>query len=63
MGCLSHYGIRSVHKNIGVFYKLRDKERSKESAYVLAAFRFLARPFVSFISLYRTSLMCNYLQI
>ena len=35
---------------IGVFYKLRDKERSKESAYVLVAFRFLARPFVSFVS-------------
>lgn len=34
----------------GVFYKLRDKERSKESAYVLVAFRFLARPFVSFVS-------------
>ena len=36
--------------NYGVFYKLRDKERSKESAYVLVAFRFLARPFVSFVS-------------
>ena len=35
---------------IGVFYKLGDKERSKESAYVLVAFRFLARPFVSFVS-------------
>ena len=34
----------------GVFYKLRDKERSKERAYILAAFRFLARPFVSFVS-------------
>ena len=34
----------------GVFYKLRDKERSKDSAYVLVAFRFLARPFVSFVS-------------
>ena len=34
----------------GVFYKLRDKEHSKESAYVLVAFRFLARPFVSFVS-------------
>ena len=34
----------------GVFYKLRDKERSKDSAYVLIAFRFLARPFVSFVS-------------
>ena len=34
----------------GVFYKLRDKERSKECAYVLVAFRFLARPFVSFVS-------------
>ena len=34
----------------GVFYKLRDKERSKESAYVLVAFRFLVRPFVSFVS-------------
>ena len=33
----------------GVFYKLRDKERSKDSAYVLVAFRFLARPFVSFV--------------
>ena len=33
---------------IGVFYKLRDKERSKESAYVLVGF--LARPFVSFVS-------------
>ena len=32
----------------GVFYKLRDKERSKESAYVLVGF--LARPFVSFVS-------------
>ena len=37
-------------KGYGVFYKLRDKERSKESAYVLVAFRFLARPFVSFVS-------------
>ena len=36
------------HTRIGVFYKLRDKERSKESAYVLVGF--LARPFVSFIS-------------
>ena len=35
---------------LGVFYKLREKERSKESAYVLVAFRFLARPFVSFVS-------------
>ena len=35
---------------VGVFYKLRDKERSKESAYVLVDFRFLARPFVSFAS-------------
>ena len=34
----------------GVFYKLRDKERSKDSAYVLFGFRFLARPFVSFVS-------------
>lgn len=34
----------------GVFYKLRDKERSKDIAYVLVAFRFLARPFVSFVS-------------
>ena len=33
---------------VGVFYKLRDKERSEESAYVLAGF--LARPFVSVIS-------------
>ena len=33
---------------IGVFYKLRDKERLKESAYVLGGF--LARPFVSFVS-------------
>ena len=33
-----------------MFYKLREKERSKESAYVLVAFRFLARPFVSFVS-------------
>ena len=32
----------------GVFYKLRDKELSKESAYVLVGF--LARPFVSFVS-------------
>ena len=32
----------------GVFYKLRDKERSKESAYVLVGF--LARPFVSCVS-------------
>ena len=37
-------------KVYGVFYKLRDKERSKESAYVLVAFCFLARPFVSFVS-------------
>ena len=36
--------------NIGVFYKLRDKERSKESANILVAFCFLARPFVSFVS-------------
>ena len=35
-------------KVYGVFYKLRDKERSKESAYVLVGF--LARPFVSFVS-------------
>ena len=35
-------------KGVGVFYKLRDKERSKESAYVLVGF--LARPFVSFVS-------------
>ena len=34
----------------GVFYKLRDKERSKESAYVLVTFRFFACPFVSFVS-------------
>ena len=34
----------------GGFYKLRDKERSKESVYVLVAFCFLARPFVSFVS-------------
>ena len=33
-----------------MFYKLREKDRSKESAYVLVAFRFLARPFVSFVS-------------
>ena len=33
-----------------MFYKLRDKERSKESAYVLVAFRFLVRLFVSFVS-------------
>ena len=33
---------------IGVFYKLGDKERSKESSYVLVGF--LARPFVSFVS-------------
>ncbi len=33
-----------------MFYKLRDMEYSKESAYVLVAFRFLARPFVSFVS-------------
>ena len=33
---------------IGVFYKLGDKERAKESAYVLVGF--LARPFVSFVS-------------
>ena len=39
-----------MYIDIGVFYKLRDKERSKESAYVLVAFRFLARPFVSFVS-------------
>ena len=32
----------------GVFYKLRDKERSKESAYVLVGF--LAHPFVSCVS-------------
>ena len=31
-----------------MLYKLRDKERSKESAYVLVGF--LARPFVSFVS-------------
>ncbi|MDD6554720.1 MAG: hypothetical protein PUF27_03730, partial [Bacteroidales bacterium] len=37
-------------KGLWVFYKLRDKERSKESAYVLVAFRFLVRPFVSFVS-------------
>ena len=37
-------------KVYGVFYKLRNKKRSKESAYVLVAFRFLARPFVSFVS-------------
>ena len=33
-----------------MFYNLRDEERSKESAYVLVAFCFLARPFVSFVS-------------
>ena len=33
-----------------MFYKLRDMECSKESAYVLVAFRFLARHFVSFVS-------------
>ena len=32
-----------------MFYKLLDKERSKESAYVLVAFRFLARPFAGFV--------------
>ena len=32
----------------GVFYKLRDKKCSKESAYVLVGF--LARPFVRFVS-------------
>ena len=37
-------------KVYGVFYKLRDKKCSKESVYVLVAFRFLARPFVSFVS-------------
>ena len=37
-----------MYIDIGVFYKLRDKERSKESAYVLVGF--LARPFVSFVS-------------
>ena len=31
-----------------MFYKLRDMEYSKESAYVLVGF--LARPFVSFVS-------------
>ena len=31
-----------------MLYKLRDKERSKESAYVLVGF--LARPFVIFVS-------------
>ena len=35
-------------KGVGVFYKLRDKERSKESAYVLVGF--LARPIVCFVS-------------
>ncbi|MDY4564664.1 MAG: hypothetical protein SPE13_04450 [Alloprevotella sp.] len=35
-------------KVYGVFYKLRDKKRSKESAYVLVGF--LVRPFVSFVS-------------
>ena len=35
-------------KVYGVFYKLRDKKCSKESAYVLVGF--LARPFVSFVS-------------
>ena len=37
-----------MYIDIGVFYKLRDKERSKESAYVLVGF--LACPFVSFVS-------------
>ena len=37
-----------MYIDIGVFYKLRDKERSKESAYVLVGF--LARPFVSCVS-------------
>ena len=37
-----------MYIDIGVFYKLRDKERSKESAYVLVGF--LAPPFVSFVS-------------
>lgn len=33
---------------LGVFYRLRNKERSKESASFLVAFCFFARPFVSF---------------
>ena len=37
-----------MYIDIGVFYKLRYKERSKESAYVLVGF--LACPFVSFVS-------------
>ncbi|MDD7727146.1 MAG: hypothetical protein PUJ30_04505, partial [Bacteroidales bacterium] len=43
-------GVREKHRiiNTGGVYKLRDKERSKESAYVLVGF--LARPFVSFVS-------------
>ena len=40
---------------VGVFYKLRDKERSKESAYVLVGF--LARPFVSFVSHIATTIL------
>ena len=39
-----------MYIDIGVFYKLRDKERSKASVYVLVAFCFLVRPFVSFVS-------------
>ena len=39
-----------MYIDIGGVYKLRDKERSKESAYVLVTFRFFARPFVSFVS-------------
>ena len=35
---------------LGMFYKLRNKECSKESAYVLVVFRFLERSFVSFVS-------------
>ena len=35
---------------LGVFYRLRNKERSKESASFLVAFCFFARPFVSFVS-------------
>ena len=35
---------------MGIFYNLRNKECSKESAYVLVVFRFLERSFVSFVS-------------
>ena len=39
-----------MYIDIGGVYQLRDKERSKESAYVFGRFVFLSAPFLSFVS-------------